>query len=71
MFVKYFAWKNYLAELTGGNPGGDYLEGNYQGVIIWGTVIQTPIVGEYFWLEAIVWGQFSWGQLSRRQLSGG
>ena len=66
MFIKYFAWKNYLAELTGGNPGGIIWR-----VIIWGTVIQAPIVGEYFWLEAIVWGQFSLGQLSRGQLSGG
>ena len=45
--IKYFAWKNYLGQSTGGNClGSNYLEGNYPGVIVW-------------------------GQLSRRQLSGG
>ena len=69
--IKYFAWKNYLGQSTRGNWGGSYLDGNYPGVIIRGTIIQTPIVrGQFFWwpfLRAIIWeaiilGTIAWGQ---------
>ena len=45
---KVFCLKELSSGINWGQSGGDYLEGNYQGVIIWGTVIQAPIVGEYF-----------------------
>ena len=65
--IKYFAWKNYLGQSTGGNClGSNYLEGNYPGVIIRGAIIQTPIVRRQFF-----WRPLSWGQLSARQLSWG
>ena len=50
-YIKYFAWKNYLWQSTGGNClGSNYLEGNYHGVIIWGVITQVPIVqGQLFW----------------------
>ena len=59
--LKYFAWKNYLGQSTWGNClGASYLENNYPGVIIRGTIIQTAIVrGEFFWRlfsGAIIWG---------------
>ena len=51
--IKYFAWKNYLGQLSESNClGGNYLEGNYPRVITRGTIIQSPIVrGEFCWMK--------------------
>ena len=72
LLIKYFTWKNYLGQSTWGNClGASYLEDNYPGVIIRGTIIQTTIVrGQFFWRPfsgAIIWG----GQLSGGNYSGG
>ena len=61
LLIKYFTWKNYLGQSTWGNClGASYLEDNYPGVIIRGTIIQTTIVrGQFFWRPfsgAIIWG---------------
>ena len=65
--IKYFAWKNYLEQSTGCNClGSNYLEGNYPGVIIRGSIILVPIVrGQFFW------GSLPGGQLSRGDYPGG
>ena len=47
--IKYFAWKNYLGQSTGGNCLGR--GGITWRVIIQGTIIQVPIVrGQFFWV---------------------
>ena len=55
--IKYFAWKNFLGQLTGSNClEGNHLEGIYLGWIIRGTIIQALVVRVAILLEAIVWG---------------
>ena len=48
--------------------GGNYVEGNYPGVIIHRTIIQAPIVRVAILLGAIVWWAIIRGQLSGGQL---
>ena len=80
ILIKYFAWKNYLGQLT---KGSNYLEGSYPWVIIRGTIIQAPIVRRqlsWVWGEIIrvaivrgsinLEGNFPGGKLSSGKLSG-
>ena len=83
LLIKYFTWNNYLGQSTWGNClGASYLEDNYPGVIIRGTIIQTTIVrGQFFWRPfsgAIIWGGGNypgaiilWGNCLRGNFPGG
>ena len=63
--IKYFAWKNFLVQLTGSNYlEGNHLEGSYLGLIIRGTIIQASVVRVAILMEAIVWGAITRGKLS-------
>ena len=67
--VKYFAWKNYLGQLTEGDClGVNYLQSNYPGVIIWRIIIQVPISRAAILLEAIVWGAINRGVIIQESI---
>ena len=54
--IKYFAWKNYLGQSTGGNClESNYVEVNYPGVIT---------RDQFFW-GSLLGGQLSWGAIVR------
>ena len=43
MLIKYFAWKNYLGQVTGSSClGGNYFEDNYPGDNYPGTICNYP-----------------------------
>ena len=72
--IKYFAWKIYLGQSTGGNCLG---VGTWRAIILGylsrGQLSRYQLSGFSLsgghCLETIIWGQLSWGRLSRGQLS--
>ena len=71
-FIKYFAWKNYLGQSTGGNClGVNFLEGNYPGVIIQGgQLFRCQLFGSNFSGGHCLGGNCPGGAIVRGQFSG-